>query len=160
MTRRIVEAQGGKIEVESTLGEGSIFYIILPYCAPKDRYGYMNPLKSKVNNKTPCILVIEDKSNERANLVDDLAKEGYRLMVANNIEEALANYQVTKADAIILDFFISDINKWKLLRTFRNKEPFKNAPSLLITGCVANIEAFGFKIHDFLVRPCKPSKDS
>jgi signal transduction histidine kinase/CheY-like chemotaxis protein len=154
MTRRIVEAQGGKIGVESKVGQGSIFYVILPYVAPRGKYGYVEELKH-FEKKTPSILIIEDSSQERAELVEDIVREGYQVNIANNIEEALTNYQVAHADAIILDFFVPDISKWKLLRAFRTNSPFKKAPALLITGCVANTQPFGFKIHDFLVQPLK-----
>jgi signal transduction histidine kinase/DNA-binding response OmpR family regulator len=154
MTRRIVEAQGGTIGVESTFGKGSIFYIILPCFAPKGGYSYIKPLADQTK-KVPCVLIIEEETPFRAELVVDLIKIGYEVNVAKNIEEAIAKFKVSKADAIILDFFISDISKWRLLRAFRSEMPFEKAPALLITGGVSNVEAFGFKIHDFLVQPLK-----
>jgi len=36
LTKRLAEALGGQIEVQSTLGTGSVFSVILPYLDPKD----------------------------------------------------------------------------------------------------------------------------
>jgi signal transduction histidine kinase len=36
LARRIVEAHGGRIELESTIGEGSTFRVVLPLRGPSD----------------------------------------------------------------------------------------------------------------------------
>jgi signal transduction histidine kinase len=39
LTRRLVELHGGKVEVESTLGKGSVFSVHLPLRSPEETSG-------------------------------------------------------------------------------------------------------------------------
>jgi len=155
LARRIIEAQNGKITVDSIVGQGSTFSVILPCSEPQARYGYVSKNYSAKLEKQTRILVIEETSQESTEFVSDLKRAGYIVSIANNIDEAIEKGDISNSDAIILDFFTSDINKWKLLRAFRSRMPFLKAPALLMTGVVNNVAAFGFKIHDFLLKPVK-----
>ena len=95
----------------------------------------------------PTVLIIEELSQERNELVNGLLERGYIVNVANNIDEATVNFQISQSDIIVLDFFVPDISKWKLLRAFRAKSPLQQASTLLITGVVSNVGVFGFKIN-------------
>ena len=153
LVKRIVEAQGGHIDVLSTLQKGSVFSVTLPCIASQDKYGHLTPSELDVTFNVPTILVIEDPSKERTELLNSLLQLGYQVRSADNIDEAIEKHKFSDIDAVIIDFFIADISKWKLLRAFRLKQPFKKAPTLLITGVVNSVDTFGFKIHDFLIKP-------
>jgi signal transduction histidine kinase len=51
LTKRIVEAQGGRVGVESKLGQGSTFFAVLP------RAPVTIPIVNAISESTPVIVV-------------------------------------------------------------------------------------------------------
>jgi PAS domain S-box-containing protein len=154
LTKRIVEAQGGKVGVKSTYGKGSVFYAILP-SHPYHRYLVSDRVKEKGFEKIPTILVVEQKSRERSLIVDALIQEGYSVVTAENVITALEHHREHRFDAIILD---PDMSKWEIIRTLRSKLPADVAPPIVIKVMLDQPISIGFKIHDFLIKPVKPQE--
>ena len=155
LTKRIVEAQGGKVGVDSTHRKGSLFYAILP-CQPQHRRIASDPTKPTQSvEKTPTILVVEHESQERELIVDALVQEGYAVVTAENVVSAVEHHREHQFDAIILDLFEPDMSKWEIIRTLRSKLPADKAPPLVVKVMIEQPVSFGFKIHDFLIKPVK-----
>src|SRR5687768_10377695 len=76
LTKRIVEAQGGRVGVSSVHGRGSVFHAVLPRVASAI---VEPPAASRRAPRVgaPTLLVVEDDTRERAWLVETLTDAGY-----------------------------------------------------------------------------------
>ena len=158
LTKRIVEAQGGKVGVTSTFGKGSTFYAILPRNAlvtDPTSLENLHPKRMDLTTKA-TILVIEDDARDRQFIVNTLVTAGYNVDTAINGVEALHRCQTHTYDAISLDLILPDTNGWDILRAIRKKGPNKKTPVIVVTVVTEKAAGLVFAIHDFLTKPVKP----
>lgn len=115
----IVEKLGGKIEVESQLGQGATFFWSLPF----DGYFIHNNRETTVTtltrtlrmdanggtNKMKLILIAEDEDSNYELLKNVLSKR-YRLIRAKNGIEAVTLNEEEKPDMILMDIRMPDMN--------------------------------------------------
>jgi PAS domain S-box-containing protein len=116
----IVKQSGGAIHVESTEGEGTTFSLYFP---PADqhldyRQGGMpplsqlrtQPLDATPHDVVPTILVVEDDQMVRQSTSRILQLEGYRVIEAASIEEAvaLAGKRPDPPDLLLTDIMLGD----------------------------------------------------
>lgn len=67
LTKRTVEAQGGRVGVTSAPGRGSAFHAVLPRRMPFRRPPHRRrPARARLRAGRPTILLIEDDNRERA----------------------------------------------------------------------------------------------
>ena len=102
--KSIVERLGGRIEVTSELGQGSMFALYLPYQEiPKEVVERRLPHKKNVDeDKRKKILVVEDIESNFAQLNILLNKE-YIISWVRNGQEAINSFIREKPDLILMD---------------------------------------------------------
>ena len=67
----------------------------------------------------PKILVVEDDKNILTGLVDNLVMEGYKVVVAKDGKEALAQVKDRAPDLIVLDVMIPKLNGFEVCRQLK-----------------------------------------
>ncbi len=103
----IIQKHDGIIDVESTLGKGSTFHIILP--ASEKNYESESLKKSELHVGTGTVLLMDDEPFIREIMSELLLKMGYKVLLSKNGEEAL---QVIKERMNVdekIDFAIIDL---------------------------------------------------
>ncbi|MEP3654942.1 MAG: ATP-binding protein [Litorimonas sp.] len=123
----IVQQTGGHLTVESTLGKGTAFKIYLPAAEAATKEELAAEAKPKVPVRKPAdlagqgnILFVEDEASVRGIAAKALRKKGYRVIEAEDGEEALEILEETK---VPFDLMISDVVM-----------PGMDGPSLLKAG--------------------------
>lgn len=155
VTRRLVEAQKGRVGVESDPGKRTIFYAVLP----RQPVGYQsqeNRIEQIVSPSFPSmprILVIEDDPDDQAYIVDILTNAGFAVEIANTGKEALEKAKKRKYHAITLDLLLPDMNGWHLLHALRSTRFNKLTPTIVVTIVAEKAASFGVTINDFLIKP-------
>ncbi len=122
LTRRIVEAQGGKVGVHSTPGQGSTFFATLPRISTvmverneeEDIAEQMLSLPSRIG--APSVLIVEDEAKDRRQLIQAFTQAGYNVEVAATGTQALAQCRQRPFDVITLDLLLPDLSGWEVLR--------------------------------------------
>jgi CheY-like chemotaxis protein len=158
LTRRIVEAQGGSVGVESTAGQGSRFFAVLPrvpagsQAAPAPA---LAPLPRPAAAGSPSILVIEDDTDERRWLAETLRGAGYHVETASTGRDALRLCGTRSYDGITLDILLSDMSGWDVLRAIRGEGANRDTPIIIVTVVAERGLAAGVAIHDFLTKPVR-----
>ncbi|HZQ05474.1 MAG TPA: response regulator transcription factor [Anaerolineae bacterium] len=77
------------------------------------------------------ILVVDDKANVRAMLKDYLSEQGYRIVTAENGQDALFVTRYEKPDLVLLDIMMPRMDGYAFLPAFRRES---NAPVILLTA--------------------------
>src|SRR6185369_8966923 len=105
LTKRIVEAQGGRVGVESVPGQGSMFFAVLPRTgvitgASAESPAWSGPAASG------NILVVEDRPEEQRLLTQILNGAGHSVVIAANGAQAIRCARERRFDAITLDILL------------------------------------------------------
>ncbi|WP_434685227.1 ATP-binding protein [Pseudanabaena minima] len=112
LVKRIVALHGGNVGLTSELGIGSCFTVNLPYeCSseivlnskPETTLLLNNPIIKATNGKSPLILLVEDNEANILTISSYLEASGYRILLANNGEEAIALAKSHQPDLILMD---------------------------------------------------------
>jgi protein-histidine pros-kinase len=151
MTKRIVEAHGGRVEVRSDPGHGSTFSAILP----RGKAQLVSPQAQVTRVAAPAlpVLVIEDDARERAWLVGALQSAGYSVEEAATGREAIEKAGLRRFCAIALDLLLPDMSGWHVLREIRSTSLNRDAPTIAVTVSAAKGLTAAFRLHDYLIKP-------
>ena len=156
--RGIIRAHRGGITVESTMGEGTRFTILLPAL----QRPALEPLPAKPQTRLrsgTTVLVIDDETEVREVVRDMLSARGMEVLTAKDGFEALALYKKQSAviDVILLDMAMPGMNGDEVLRHILEIQP--DARVIVSSGFIEeNIAAqFGnSKPAGFLYKPFTP----
>jgi len=157
LTRRLVEAQGGRVGVRSVLGQGSTFHAILPRAV---RVGRRLPLPRTYEGArpgAPAILVIEDNERDQSAIVTALTSVGYAVETAVTGAQAIAKCRERAFDAITLDLLLPDVSGLDVLQELRGHGLNRDVPVVIITVVTEKGVVAGFAVHDILAKPFEGS---
>ena len=82
----------------------------------------------------PSILVAEDEDALATLLQYNLEKEGYRVSVAGDGEEALARVEEAQPDLVILDWMLPKVSGIEVCRRIRARSESRNLPVIMLTA--------------------------
>lgn len=85
-----------------------------------------------------CIIVVEDTAALRTSIVELLRMEEYTVSFANQGKEALTLLEKTKADLIITDLLMSEMNGFDFIARVRENPPWKGIPILVFSAMPAH----------------------
>ena len=147
ITKSIVDAMGGKIKVESTLGKGSRFYVDLSFetCPDEKIPGTEKAVSPDVQTeelvslKGMRFLCAEDNELNAEILVAMLNLEGAECTVYENgklLVDAFEQIQPGEYDAILMDIQMPVMNGYEAAKKIRNsKNPLgKKIPMIAMTA--------------------------
>jgi len=83
---------------------------------------------------TPYVLVVEDEDALGALLQYNLDKEGYRVAVATDGEEALVLIDEALPDLIVLDWMLPKVSGVEICRRLRARPETRNLPIIMLTA--------------------------
>ncbi len=155
ITRSLIQMHGGRIWVQSVLGQGSTFSFALP--ALPSPLADMTPVapSSAVSKsaRPPKILIVEDELHIAQLFRHQLEMDGYAVSIATRGAEVLAKAQYERPDLISLDVMLPDINGFEVLRQLKTDPETKDIP-VIITSIVADQEkGFALGATDYITKP-------
>jgi signal transduction histidine kinase/CheY-like chemotaxis protein len=145
ITRRLVEMHGGEVSVDSQLGQGSRFQVILPCevgaqavesaaAAPSETYGEI------LEPSPPAhLLLVEDNLVNQKVVLAMLRKKGYRIDVANDGKEALAKLaNNSRYDLVLMDVQMPVLDGLETTRLIRRDPRWDRLPVVAMTAHAMN----------------------
>lgn len=102
------------------------------------------------------ILIVDDTPANLGVLVETLGGAGYRLMVAEDGEEALAQTTQTQPDLILLDVMMPGIDGFETCRRLKSQPKTREIPVLFMTALhetADKVKAFASGGVDYITKP-------
>lgn len=162
ISERLVSKFGGKLEVESALGQGSRFFFRIPLemAAAADSVKEEKTITADHNLDTRGlrILIVEDNEINAGILTSFLRKWGIVIKEAGNGIHALELIKYHKFDLILMDLEMPEMNGYMAIKKIRETD--KETPVLAFTATLLeNMESLiesGF--NDYVLKPYRPSE--
>ena len=104
------------------------------------------------------ILVVDDSATDRQFLSDLLAKNGYKVITAQNADEALAKAKELHPDLVLMDIVMPGQSGFQATRALAKDESTKAIPVIICTSKGQDTDkAWGIKqgARDYVVKPVK-----
>lgn len=178
VTKKLVELHGGKIWVESVLGEGSRFSCTLPIAGELSSSASISQSEQRIqrllqvetretvatevveiSDRGQCfkILVVDDEPVNRQVLINHLSVKNYQIAEANNGIEALAILDSDfQPDLVLLDVMMPRMTGYEVCQKLREKTSAHELPVLMLTAKnqVSDlVTGLAAGANDFLTKP-------
>ncbi|MFA6954793.1 MAG: response regulator [Thermoanaerobaculia bacterium] len=134
LVRKFVEMHQGRIELDSELGKGSTFTIILPVAfhgAAAERTPA--PFRIDPADPRPRVLVIEDEESAFSALASALGSTEFAAIWARSGEEGLELARLRPPAAILLDIVLPGVGGWDVLRALKSDPQTRDIPVAIVS---------------------------
>jgi CheY-like chemotaxis protein len=137
ISQRLAEAMGSTIQVQSRLGQGSVFWLdvsLEPIFQPETIetpqtavVGY-RPAASGQAELPLKILIVDDKAQNRSLIFSLLAPLGFELVDAHNGQEAIEQVRAVRPDLILMDIVMPTMDGLAATAHIRRMPELGNIP--------------------------------
>ena len=155
LVKQIVQASKGQISIESKLGEGTTFHIIVPIindqAAPQQTLSAATntPLlphqetdlqDSECEQDESCRLLVIEDNHDIAHYIGSQFEDHYSVSYATDGEEGFRKAVELVPDLIITDLMMPGVNGLELCRQIRSNEIVNHIPIIVVTAKVSEEE--------------------
>jgi PAS domain S-box-containing protein len=162
ITKKLVEMMGGELHVESTLGQGSTFWMVLDLLEVSDLVKKSKKAEQPViigfEGLSRKILVVDDKWENRSVLVNLLMPLGFQLVEASDGQECLDKALQSHPDLIFTDLVMPVMDGFEATRQLRKRPEFKEVPIIATSASVFDLdqqESLDAGCNDFIGKPIR-----
>ncbi|WP_338035339.1 ATP-binding response regulator [Halanaerobacter jeridensis] len=161
ITKRLTEMMNGKINLESEVGEGSIFEIEfnrVEYEQKRETDSKDKSIDQEVEFNSAQILVVDDIASNRKLLTSILKEENLESVTASNGAEAIELAKEQKFDLILMDLKMPEVDGYQALTQIKEEGLNQSTPVLVLTASVTKEEikeVNDVEFDAFLSKPIK-----
>lgn len=161
ISHRFVQLMKGRIHLESTPGEGTVFTVELPAEALSESTESARPaqedhagdLASGTKTDKDTILVIDDDLAVRDLMSRSLTKLGFRVVAAATGEEGLRLARQVRPVVITLDVIMPDWDGWTVLNKLKADSDLAEIPVIMVTIVDNEVMGRDLGASSYLVKP-------
>ena len=166
LSRELAQLMGGRVYARSTVGEGSTFYLELPYAlvqeTPEDEMMSIvaESVPAAVSGQIidqPRILIVEDNPALRNYVA--LVMEEYDIVTAEHGKAALdwlESHPEQPVSLIITDLMMPEMDGTELVEHLRRREAYRGIPIIVLTArqdVNTKIQSLRIGVDDYLTKP-------
>jgi two-component system cell cycle response regulator DivK len=122
--------------------------------------GFATVPRLRPTKETPLVLVIDDSEDNREVYAQFLLHVGWRVAIAVDGVEGLAQATALRPDAIVLDLGMPKMDGWEVAKRLKANTVTRRIPVLALTGHAldqSKQRAVAAGVDDYLVKPCLPA---
>ena len=147
LTRRLVHAHGGRIELHSQVGHGTKFTVYLSAVET------LTDADSHPDVPSGGVLIVEDDEAAAQLMSAQLQRAGYHVAVAATGEQGLAAARAGDPEAILLDIGLPGIDGWQVLAKLKHDERLQHIPVLIVSAHDDTEISLALGAVDYFVKP-------
>ncbi len=109
-----------------------------------------------MSSEQPTVLVVEDEAAQREILAYNLEAEGFRVVRAENGEEALVIVAEENPDIIVLDWMMPNVSGIEVCRQIKTRPETRNVPIIMLSARseeVDRVRGLETGADDYVVKP-------
>jgi CheY-like chemotaxis protein len=153
ISKALVEEQGGRMWLDSQLGQGSSFSFTLPVAPGAEGEGE-GPAPGEAQAH---VLVVDDDPHVRPVLVRLLQRHGLRVSNASDGYGALSAVDSQMPDVILLDIKMPGLDGFEVLRRLKARADTAHIPVIILTANdlsdSTRAQGLDFGAHAYLEKP-------
>ena len=165
ITQKLVKILGGKLTLESTVGQGSTFSVVLPYqeVVGQEEAPEAKPL-GKGNyrfSSSNTVLLVEDNRVNQLVVMALFKRLGLTLHLANNGREGLERVAELKPDLVLMDIHMPEMDGLETTRRLRAQDAYRNLPIIAMSADAfeeQQTEAKEAGMNDYTTKPIEFEK--
>jgi CheY-like chemotaxis protein len=159
LTRRLLEAHSGRIELMSEPGQGSTFTAVFPTASlPEADVQEPLPAARRVAaREMGSVLIVEDDPSAARLLRAFLEPEGHEIRIVGDGEAALAEARRERPAAILLDVLLPGVDGWEVLRRLKADPELNSIPVVIVTVIDEREVGLALGAADYLIKPVSRS---
>ncbi|HEY9661892.1 MAG TPA: ATP-binding protein, partial [Allocoleopsis sp.] len=163
LTKQLVEMHGGWLEVESTLGVGSIFTVHLPMQSRESGTTLVPKTKmAPVPDSAKGRIVLAESDEETAHLICDvLTAAGYQIVWMLEGLAAVEQIEVMQPTAAIINAQLTDTDGYTLIRHLRQNPATKHLKIIALAPETTSLSSLDWQsagANDLVIQPIRPDQ--
>ncbi|REK33715.1 MAG: response regulator [Bacteroidetes bacterium] len=163
IVKKMIELQGGEINVSSEPGKGSTFSFNLTFeiSNKSDASKEMIAENTDLDTSHLCVLAAEDNPINQLVIKKLFEKWNTRLVIAGNGLEALERIQQENFDIVLMDIQMPEMDGYTACRKIRTELPtsYRQIPVLAMTAHATPLErqkCYDAGMDDYITKPFDP----
>ena len=154
ITKKFVEMLGGKIQVTSTLGEGSCFTVYLPIdLEDKKAENIISKGYKALTQYRKKVVCVDDDFNVQRLYKQYLNEHEFEAIALNGNEDVLTKIVEINPDVVLLDIMLPNKDGWEILTELKSNEKTKKIPVIMASVLSEKNLAYRMKVDDYLIKP-------